>query len=512
MIRDYIFAQARLQTLPNPSGHLEDGSGLGEPKFKVDETVFTGSWGRPQRDGPALRATALVAYSNWLISSGEAPTVKSKIWPIVANDLAYVGQYWNQTTFDLWEEVRGSSFFTTAAQYRALVEGNTLADRIGKSCSTCVSQAPQILCFLQSFWNGQYIVSNINAKNNSRTGKDANSILASIYSFDPSADCDDATFQPCSPRALANHKAVIDTFRNIYAINSAIPKGGAVAIGRYAEDVYQGGNPWYSDSPTSRSRHLNWRSRYLTTLAAAEFLYAAIHQYSNRGSITITSTNRPFFLDLYPSITVGTYNASSPIYSTLTSAMKTYADGFLSIVQKYTPTTGFLAEQLSRTDGTPLSAANLTWSYAAFLTATARREGQMPPSWGAEGEDRLPTRCEASSARGTYAPACPIASEVAVTFEVRERTSFGETVYLTGSVYELGGWDEANAIALSADRYTGADPVWRGVVTLPAGLKVEYIYFLRKTDGEVRWEDGYNRVFSVPEDCVGKLVESDVWR
>lgn len=31
----------------------------------------------------------------------------SAIWPIVSNDLNYVAQYWNQTTFDLWEETRG---------------------------------------------------------------------------------------------------------------------------------------------------------------------------------------------------------------------------------------------------------------------------------------------------------------------------------------------------------------------------------------------------------------------
>ena len=53
-IEGYITAQAHLQTVSNPSGSLSSG-GLGEPKFNVDETAFTGAWGRPQRDGPALR-------------------------------------------------------------------------------------------------------------------------------------------------------------------------------------------------------------------------------------------------------------------------------------------------------------------------------------------------------------------------------------------------------------------------------------------------------------------------
>ena len=143
--------------MSNPSGDLSDGSGLGEPKFNVDESAFTGAWGRPQRDGPALRAITLTAYSSWLLARGENTTVVSNLWPIIVNDLAYIGEYWNSTTFDLWEEVKGSSFLTTAVQHRALVEGNKLAEQIGKSCPACVSQAPQILCFLQSFWNEHYI-------------------------------------------------------------------------------------------------------------------------------------------------------------------------------------------------------------------------------------------------------------------------------------------------------------------------------------------------------------------
>ena len=60
-----------------------------------------------QRDGPALRATALTAYSRWLIANGDTSTVSSTVWPIVSNDLNYVAQYWNQSTFDLWEETDG---------------------------------------------------------------------------------------------------------------------------------------------------------------------------------------------------------------------------------------------------------------------------------------------------------------------------------------------------------------------------------------------------------------------
>jgi glucoamylase len=47
-IDDFITAEAQLQPVSNPSGTLTTG-GLGEPKFNVDGTAFTGPWGRPQR-------------------------------------------------------------------------------------------------------------------------------------------------------------------------------------------------------------------------------------------------------------------------------------------------------------------------------------------------------------------------------------------------------------------------------------------------------------------------------
>lgn len=50
-IEAYIKVQGALQRIPNLSGNFSDLSGLGEPKFNINATEFTGSWGRPQRDG-----------------------------------------------------------------------------------------------------------------------------------------------------------------------------------------------------------------------------------------------------------------------------------------------------------------------------------------------------------------------------------------------------------------------------------------------------------------------------
>lgn len=88
-----------------------------------------------------------------------------------------------------------------------------------------------------------------------------------------------------------------------------------MAVGRYPEDSYYNGNPWF-----------------LTTLAAAELLYDAIYQWNQIGSITITDTSLAFFQDLYSSAAVGTYSSSSSTFTDIIDAVKTYADGYVSIV------------------------------------------------------------------------------------------------------------------------------------------------------------------------------------
>ena len=239
LIQSYILAQGKLQQLDNPSGGFTTG-GLGEPKFYPNLTAFTGDWGRPQRDGPALRASTLIAYANHLLSLNQTNVVKAVIWPVVQNDLSYVSQYWNQTGFDLWEEVNGSSIFTTAMQQRALVEGSDLAKALGGSCPHCDSQAPEIACFMESYWWGNRSISNQNVQSQgyTRSGYDCASILTSIHLFDAKAKCDVDGYQPCQGKALANHKAVVDSMRKSYRIQDDLQpifEGKAAPVGRYPE-------------------------------------------------------------------------------------------------------------------------------------------------------------------------------------------------------------------------------------------------------------------------------------
>lgn len=71
----------------------------------------------PYRDGPALRAIAVMIYANFLLDRGfpsDVSYVQQRIYDprhlkspgrVLKNDLEEVAQGWSKGGFDLWEEV-----------------------------------------------------------------------------------------------------------------------------------------------------------------------------------------------------------------------------------------------------------------------------------------------------------------------------------------------------------------------------------------------------------------------
>lgn len=265
----------------------------------------------------------------------------------------------------------------------------------------------------------------------------------------------------------------------------------------------------------------------------------------------MTSTSLSFFKDFSSSVTAGTYASGSTTYTTLYNAILAYAEGFVNNVATYASSNGSLAEQYDRSSGTPLSARDLTWSYAAFLTAAARRAGTIPGSWagGNKLATSVPGSCSATSISGSYSAAtpasfpanqtpsggsgsttvkptttttqttatsttttsCATATSISVTFNVLKTTNYGDTVKVVGSVAALGSWAPASAIALSATSYTAANPLWSGTVTLPAGT-LTYKYIVVSSSGTVTWESDPNRSLTVTASCAGTQAQSDTWR
>lgn len=213
-------------------------------------------------------------------------------------------------------------------------------------------------------------------------------------------------------------------------------------------------------------------------------------------------------------------------------------------------TNGSLSEQFSKSDGSPLSARDLTWSYAALLTANMRRNSIVPAAWGETSASSVPATCSSTSATGTYSTAtntnwpstltsgsstatggttttkstttkststtstsCTTPTSVAVTFDVIATTVYGESIKLAGSIDALGDWNTDDAVALSADKYTSSDNLWYVTVNLPAGTTFQYKYIRVESDGTTEWESDPNRSYTVPAACSTTAVtESDTWR
>jgi glucoamylase len=293
---------------------------------------------------------------------------------------------------------------------------------------------------------------------------------------------------------------------------------------------YRGGNPWY-----------------LNTLAAAEQLYDALYTWNNQGYITVTSVSLPFFQD-FSSITAGTYSSSTSTYATLTTAIKNYADGYMNIIATYAQPNGSLSEQFSKSNGAPLSAYDLTWSYASFLTAIARRAGIVPYSWDEPNGSAIPSVCSSSGAQGTYITAtatsfpasqtpnasatttpatttttqtsvpsstssgCTLATSVAVTFNELVTTIYGQTIKITGSDGILQDWNTGNAIPLSADKYTSSDHLWYVTINFPPGEVIQYKYINVAGNGQVTWEQDPNHTYTVPASCATAVTVNNSWQ
>ena len=97
-------------------------------------------------------------------------------------------------------------------------------------------------------------------------------------------------------------------------------------------------------------------------------------------------------------------------------------------------------------------------------------------------------------------------STVAVTFDENATTTWGQNVYVVGSIPALGSWNPANAIALSSAAY----PVWAATVTLPANTTFQYKYIKKNPDGSITWESDPNR--SSTTGSSGSATLNDSWR
>ncbi len=321
LLLEYVDLTQKIQLAPNRSG------GLGEPKFNVDGSDFLGDWGRPQNDGPAIRASSLIAFARTLVEEGENDYVHKILYPIIKTDLEFVSHHWGEPCFDLWEEVFGFHFYTLMVQRRALVEGAAMAAAMGDpgAAQYYREQLAAVTQTITKFWDPSrgYIVATLNGNSRKPSNLDSAVILGVLHGH-----TDDGFLNYSDPKILATAEKIRESFENIYAVNSN--KNLGTAIGRYPEDTYNGysvdsrGNPWF-----------------LSTLAYAELFARAAVETGNQKFLST-------------------------------------ADSYFARVFFHRGAGGSLSEQFNRDSGFMQGAPNLTWSHASFITAAFARLGLRP--------------------------------------------------------------------------------------------------------------------------------------
>ena len=318
------------------NGMMREELWLAEPKWEANGQIFQQGWGRPQNDGPALRAITLSRYFKLLLRhpkllqdmawshfdpSGEqrkslkqteslelytwkyVEEYKSLLYSaklpatsIIKRDLEFCAHQWNTKSFDIWEEVYAEHLYTLLVQRRALIEGAELATLVhDKGAAVYYYKIAQAIEEkVKEFWVNDdlpgtgYFRAWINIPNDHsshrHSGLDTQVILASLHT----ARGQKPFLSPHDDTILATAYRLIRDFEQRYPINHAnSPKYAGMwpAIGRYPEDRYNGesdtmggiGNPWA-----------------ITTAAMAELCARVGTTFKNAKAFAINDMNRPF--------------------------------------------------------------------------------------------------------------------------------------------------------------------------------------------------------------------------
>jgi glucoamylase len=383
LLLDFTEFSRRNQQTPNPSLGI-DGVGFGEPKFHLDGRAFVEPWGRPQNDGPALRALTLTRFAHHLLDTGRADLVRERLYDtafppraVIKADLEFVSHRWRDPSFDLWEEVRGAHFYTRLVQRQALIEGAELAKRLGDggAAQWYLSQAKAMEEEISRHWDaGRGIIVATLERNGGldykSSGLDVAVVLAALHAS-PRRSTDEAYFGVTDDRVLSTAERIAEAFRRVFPINQRERdwEGNSmgVGIGRYPEDRYGGiadsntGNPWF-----------------LATHAFGELYYRCAREWEARGEIRVTPANVTLFrrLKVFSRMIVqvgGTVRPEDPRFHALIRGLRQLGDDYMRRSRFHAAAEGAMSEQFNRDSGFMQGAAELTWSHASLLTAAWAR-------------------------------------------------------------------------------------------------------------------------------------------
>lgn len=286
---------------------------VGQTRVNPDATLDISRWTRPQHDGAALRALALLRWHRHVVQ--DAP-LRLSLERLVEQDLAFVLTRWQQSAFDMWEEEQGLHYHTLCVAAAALEAGAAVPGVA--AAGAWQLGAHRIRTRLDEFWlvdEGIY-ASRLVASGDPAKRLDIAVVFAAIHAWNGSQGAHTAS----DPRVHATLDALVALFAREYAINRDGRAGPA--MGRYRGDHYFSGGAYY-----------------FSTLGAAELCFRAA---------------------------LGASGADA-------ARWRQRGDAFLETVMAFTPPNGDLSEQFDQNTGVQSSARHLAWSYAAFITCLAAR-------------------------------------------------------------------------------------------------------------------------------------------
>ncbi|KAF7846537.1 hypothetical protein BT93_L4186 [Corymbia citriodora subsp. variegata] len=230
---EYAFARATEQNDPNLL------TGLGEPKFYLNNTIFSGPWGRPQNDGPATSAITLMEFAtDYLAKNGSLDVVKQQIYDSatypnapVMKDLLFVASNWSSPSFDLWEEEESDHFYTRMVQRRALVMGTQFATLMGDddTSSTLATAQTALNATMYQFWdvNRQLILYEYGPVLHGKTSyKDIAVVLGIIHGY-----AGDGVYGYTNEEVLVSAYQIATSFLSVYPIANVTTNANGSILG-----------------------------------------------------------------------------------------------------------------------------------------------------------------------------------------------------------------------------------------------------------------------------------------
>jgi glucoamylase len=362
---DFLNLSKRLQETPSEYG-------LGEPRFTVTGEVDPLPWSRPQFDGPALRALAVLTY----LQTAEAAHLSNSALTTLATqvltaDLDFVARVWNERGFDAWEEYKGDGYHTRLVQLAALEQGTEWLQHHQareERLLTYREAARRLEPLLDDHWDpargflrSQLAIVATDGYTAKKTDLDSEVIVAVV-----DADRRVPAHSVLDDRVQATVAVLENLFRTTYPMNQRHDVG--LAYGRYAGDAYYGGNPWY-----------------FITAYYASFYYQLAARLREGAELRITQRNLAFLQSAIPSaprdaLHAGTtLSAGSELHAMATNAFIRKADRIMKRLRLHTPTDGQLYEQFDRRTGAPVSSRGIGWSHSAFLNAVFERQRATSP-------------------------------------------------------------------------------------------------------------------------------------